>query len=253
MIQSRINYLLAACAHRVGRGGSAFPGKECLRAHLHELAKTDTSQLAQITIIRALPLIRNGNFRRATGYYWNARAVDAQFRCPIVTLDVKDHCFSYSSWVQAIMRWRTEFDYYILIEDDFYPSHPQFVERLIAEHTRKLPQGGFLCGFATNHAASANGIVDSITFVKSLDKLSDPVLESGKGQGDFARTFCDDRVTDYTDRYRCLSPSNEIVELVHVNRDNVLLYPVMTEDLIRPLEYLLTGERAFPTARSKPS
>lgn len=244
---ARVNYLLAACAHRVNRVDAPLPGKEILRAHLHELAKTNTQDLAQITILRALPLVRNANFLGESNYYWDVSGSRDAFRCPVEILDIQDHCFSYSSWVQAVVRWRAAFDYYILMEDDYYPSHPQFVERLIFEHTRKLPRGGFLCGFATDHAASSNGIVDSATVVQCIDALADPVSAAGGGQREFARVFCADRIADYTDRYRSLFKSNDVVELAHTNAGG-RCYPTPTEDLIRPIEYLLTGERPFPFA-----
>ncbi len=234
----RINYLLAASSHRIGKAGGGFPAKEGLRTHLRELAKTNTKDLAQVTILRALPLIRNGDYEADTAYYWD---IDTRsIKCPVVVLDVPDYCFSYSSWVQALTRWRTEFDYYILIEDDYYPAHPAFAEILAAEHRRKLPDGGLLAGFATDHAACVNGIVDSATFVRCLDRLGRAgTLAACRGQDTFGQVFCDDRLSDYTDRYRTLFASTGVVELTHDPER------AFTVDLIRPLEYLVTGEKLF--------
>lgn len=234
---SSVNYLLAACAHRAERAGSGLPGKEVLRAHVRELAKTHTEDLAQVTILRALPLVRNARFVQESNYYWDVTQELCLLRCPTTTVDVTDHCFSYSSWVQAIAKWRTTFDYYILIEDDYYPAHPRFVEILLGEHTRKLPSGGFLNGFTTDHAACAYGVVDSATFVRCLDQLTDPIAASEVGQRGFGRVFCDDRLADYSDRYRCLFSSSDVVELVHGDINGIPLY-ACTEDLIRPLECL---------------
>ena len=50
MITNRINYVIAAAAHRTGEK------KTFLKLHLQNLLKTCYQDLSQITIIRALPL-----------------------------------------------------------------------------------------------------------------------------------------------------------------------------------------------------
>lgn len=257
-MSTSVNYLLAASSHRIGKENVLFPSKEILRAHLTELAKTNTHALAQITILRAMPLERDANFAEDARDYWNVEELFQLMKCPVVVLDVKDVCYSYSSWVQAVMKWRTAFDYYVLMEDDYYPAHPRFVEILLAEHNKKLPSGGYLNGFTTNHAASSNGMVDSATMVASLDKLANPVEMSKVGQAGFGSVFCGDRLADYNDTYRCLFPMNtHIVELVHGDAENQPLYgrratdePVRL-DLIRPIEYLVIGEQEFRKSISR--
>lgn len=234
---TRINYLIAACSHRVGKTGYLFPGQEVLRVHLRELAKTDTQNLTQITVLRTLPLVRTGDVANSN-YYWDVDLT--QFKCHVEVMDVTDYYFSYSSWVQAIARWRSTFDYYVLTEDDYYAAHPRFAEVLVEEHRRLLPDGGYLNGFTTDHAAVSTGMVDSRTFLKNLDALADPIDACKESQRGFGQVFCGNQLADWTDRYRCLySIHRDVIEQVHD------LSRACEEDVFRPVEYLITGEKSF--------
>ena len=234
----RVNYLIACSSHRVNRiDSSGSLGKDALRNHLQELAKTNTSRLAQVTIIRALPLTRNDD----AAFYWDIEEASKGIVCPIKTLDVQDRYFSYSSWMHAVRKYRNEFDYYIMIEDDYYPSLPNFVDELIRIHTEKLPNGGYLNSFTTDIAAVSNGICDTKTILECVDSYRDPIEElAGGSQNLFGKVCFNNKLADYTDQYRTLFWGGP--GMVNETHDLSLN---LTTDIFRPIQYLRLGEVIF--------
>lgn len=235
----RINYLIAASAHRAGRYEGTYKGEYALRWHLRELTKTDTSLLSQVTLIRALPLVRKSI--SASKNYWNIGPYNGQLKCPFCILDVKDVWFSYSSWIQAAAKYGYSFDYYILIEDDYYPAIPDFAKVLVELHKEKLPNGGYLNAYtALRHAANSNGIIDSKTFITSMQKSKNPIKAiEGEAQVKFSRLF--DQLDDWTDKYRTLMYiGNGLQELTHSSELSC------KADIFRPIQYLDIGEKEFP-------
>ena len=101
-----------------------------------------------------------------------------------------------------------------------------------------MPQGGYLNSFTTDHAAVSNGIVDSHTFFEVISKGDWRKFLSNGAQVYFSLLF-EDKLADFTDKYRCLFKSNQILEETH---DRNLC---LTEDIFRPIQYLSTGEIEF--------
>lgn len=241
----KINYMIAACAMRSIKGPSmGIEGRDVLKLHLRELKKTDTSVLDQITIIRALPLYSGscGNCK----LYWD---VDISgFGCNVVFVDFPNYFFSYSLWLEAVQLYRNNFDYYILVEDDYYPALENFAEVLVDLHKKKLPSGGYLNSFTVasftpgNIPAVSNGIVDAVSFLGGISQARPTpmkALVNSGGQRGFGCTFFGSNVTDYTDTYRTLFKSNELVEETHDRSRN------FKQDIFNPIEYLVVGERDF--------
>lgn len=232
----RVNYLIAAAAHRV-----KYPyGKDILRLHLEELGKTNTEDLSQVTVLRTLPLERDQRYSAETKHYWDIDASIKNIKCPVVTLDVTDMYFSYSSWVQACQHYLEDFDYYVLIEDDYYPSKEDFVKILIDLHKKKLPNGGYLNSFtAYGHAAVSNGLVDSKTFCEGIRKYTIEEVLSQGAQMYFGKFF-DNKLADYVDQYRTLFSSSQTNETHDPSLD-------LKIDIFRPIEYLIFGEKVTHT------
>ena len=226
----KVNYVIAACSHK-----ASGDGVERLRLHLRELCKTDTQDLAQVTIVRALPLHRDG----LTEQYYNIDEYLQKLRCPYVILDLPDRGISYGSWTQVCMKYGTEFDYYIVMEDDYYPVLKNFVPILVDLHTRKLPHGGYLNSFTWKSiAAISNGIIDSKSFLEGIAKQSNPLdFLSATGQPLwvsqvlFSEGFFPNKLADYSDEYRVLFNTNCIE---HTHDDNLHF----TQDLLNPIEFL---------------
>lgn len=233
----KVNYVIGASAHRVNRDpAGGVVGKDHLRWHLEALSEINTEDLAQVTIVRATPLDRGPG----SDEYWDVTEAASKLKCPVVNLDVPDMWFCYSSWLHAGMEYRNEFDYYVLAEDDYYLALKDAVPVLIDIHTRKLPDGGHLCGYFRDHAAVGSGIVDGPTFIKAIDQYENPLQELNPGaQRYFSYAFFPDKTADYVDEYRCLFNSNQIIELY---RDPSL---GLTRDIFRPIQYLVTGEQDF--------
>jgi hypothetical protein len=225
-----VNYLLAASSHRANRWEGAYKGKLALKLHLEQLAKTDLLELSQITIIRALPLYREKE--AVYKEYWDIKQQIKELKCRVEFLDVPDSWFSYSSWIHAIKKFGNMFDYYVLIEDDFYPARLNFVSELIKKHKELLPLGGYLNSFtALDHAAVSNGFVNAQAFIKAVNKHEDPIEAiSPAAQVLFSDLF--DHFDDYTDEYRCLRYGDGIVELTHDKKLNI------TKDMFNPLQCL---------------
>lgn len=224
----KVNYLIACSSHRAPKtDASCIPGKDVLKRHMDQLRLVDTSKLSQITIIRALPLERHG--KEISAEYWDINTTGLS--CPVVFLDVQDAYFSYSSWVLAMRKHRREFDYYIMIEDDYYPAHKDFVDILIDIHAEKLPQGGYLNSYTTDLAAVSNGICDCHTAMQNIDR---PVSELAPGaQTLFGKLYFDNKMADYTDQYRTLFWGGPgLVNQSHTFGLN------LTEDLINPIQFL---------------
>jgi len=229
----RVNYLIAACSYRTCKDdGSGIQGKDVLRLHLEQLAKTNTKDIDQVTIIRALPLDRCPGSME----YWNLGNLPKKLGCPCMYLDVPDMYFSYSSWIQAIMSFKDTFDYSILIEDDYYPSNEDFVKILIRLHQEKLPKGGYLNGYTVGEpfriAAVSNGICDTETFLKGIKKHPTPECLSQGAQQYFGYEYFDNQLADWTDQYRTLFWNGHLVNETH---DPSL---ILTEDIINPIQYL---------------
>lgn len=234
---TKINYLLAAASHRAGKiddYGNGVAGKDVLKLHLDQLLKTDTSALEQLTLIRATPLARNGE--EVSKYYWDVQDRLDALQCPTVIVDVPDQWWSYSSWIRTAAMFRTAFDYYILIEDDYYPSRSDFAQCLVAEHKKKLPNGGYLNSFTTDHAAVSNGIVDAASFIAGIDQYENPCSALASGaQRNFGREYFK-TMADYTDSYHGLFWGGRILSMQHEG------LPPPTELIISPIQMVNGGK-----------
>lgn len=227
----KVNYMIAACSARSDKiDSTGESGVDTLKKHLRELAKTNLDALSQITIIRTLPLERNV----MSAPYWDIAAEIQNLKCSVVFFNTEDRYWSYSSWIRAIQHYRDQFDYYILMEDDYYPAIPNFVDELIRIHQEKLPDGGYLCSFATDIAAVSNGIVDTATALANLDSRANPVEDLAPGaQTLFSEIVASGQLADYTDQYRTLfwGGAGQVKQSHNP-----------TTDLIRPIQYLKLGE-----------
>lgn len=98
---------------------------------------------------------------------------------PVDVLRTDNVGLSYGQWYKAYEKYTEQFDYYILIEDDYLPVIDHFDSELI-EMQRKL-SSGYLCGlifdqsgrygaYYNKHAAMSNGIITSDCFKAIYEK-----------------------------------------------------------------------------------
>jgi hypothetical protein len=239
----KVNYLIAAADHRIGRPQSDFrvDGADILKLHLRELRKTDLSKLSQVTILR---ITQSGEKESCISSYWDVEEQIKDFGCPVVMLDIKHECLSYGAWVRAVQKYQEEFDYYIIIEDDYYPVLHNFVEVLTSLHNRLLPNGGYLNSLtACKWAAISNGIIDSATFLRAIKKVKDPIeFISKEPQVRFSYLFAP-LLDDYLDFYRSLFMRYEGTILWEEYRDGSAQNK---QDIFNPIEYLVQSKMNFP-------
>ena len=240
----KVNYLIAAAAHREYRPQSEFrvKGADILRLHLEQLALTDTSKLAQITLIRIWPDINNIQLSN----YWSIDEQVEKLKCPFVILDVPNECISYGAYIRAVQKYQNNFDYYVIMEDDYYPVLPDFVDILLNLHNKFFLKGGYLNSLtAREWAAISNGIIDSQTFLNAINKVKDPISFVAKApQINFSYLFAPN-LADYLDYYRSLFMRFEGQILWEEYRELL----GHTQDLINPIEYLIQKDLDFPKNR----
>ena len=242
----KVNYVIASAAHRSGWVADEYgiKGTEILRRHIEELGKTNTSDLSQVTIFR------NGFKETGESSYWQIDDALKTLQCPVVLLDTIESYLSYGMWISAVEKYKENFDYYIVIEDDYYPRLNNFVPTLIELHQNLLPNGGYLNSLTASldpgigFGAVSNGIIDSKSFMKAIRKCRNPrkFLSAGVHQVYFGYLFAPN-VTDYTNYYRTLF-RRERGQLLHeeVHDPNLNI----KEDIFVPIEYLVQGEKDFP-------
>jgi hypothetical protein len=149
-------------------------------------------------------------------------------------------------WINVYERYRSDFDYYICIEDDYFPVLSNFSTVLVHLHNHLLPNGGYLNSLTTKeHAAVSNGIIDSKTFGWALDRVTNPrqfMIQHGIPQIAFSYLFAP-KLADYLDSYRTLFLRFEGQQLNEEVHDQ---YKNLKQDLFAPIEYLVQGEQAYP-------
>lgn len=143
---------------------------------------------------------------------------------PVVVHPMSNHGRSYGQWSRIYEKYRTDFDYYIFIEDDYIPVLDNFDSVLVEmfDKFHKEQNCGFLCGLVLEpparsghvcteiHAGVSNGIASSAVLEKVYEKFGClPHDKAGyfRGQIDFSQGFIQTGFTlcDYiSDEYRCL-------------------------------------------------
>lgn len=155
---------------------------------------------------------------------------------PIVVHNMPNIGRSYGQWARIYDQYRTDFDYYIFVEDDYQPVLDNFDLTLIEMYEKK--NCGFLCGLvldktgrygirAERHAGVTNGIASS----KALEKVRETFCclphdmgEYNNGQVLFSKGFLDSGLTieEYIDtgEYRCLYyQHNESIRIYGPNKN----------------------------------
>ena len=153
------------------------PREDYLRIHLSKLEKTDLSLVERIVISKP-----------QTDYlipsYYEIDEAKKNFKSKLVEFPLENAYLSYGQYISVVRNF-PETDYYIVIEDDYFPTIPNFVSELIRIHKKKLSKGGYLCSFKSTysgcfppHAANSNGIIDGSSFRNALLENPNPLIYS---------------------------------------------------------------------------
>ena len=184
----RINYIIATWnGKRVTDTGRSY--EHVLRNHLKQLASVKHS-LDQVTIMKPESGIINS-------YY------DVELPPNAVVIECENKHLSYGQYLKALELLHKDFDYHILIEDDYVPAVDDFDRKLVELYE----EGTYLCSMIGGnrdrfHCAISNGIISSNTYAKIdhsliskfkvLDEqraFSRMLIESGINCVDYRRSY----------------------------------------------------------------
>lgn len=193
----KINYVIATYAGKNGvdcrnilRDMDPIP-EDYLKVHLEKLGEI-THNLAQVTVMKA--------DSRGTDSYTNYYNIDDEIikkvGCPVVFHDVPNEGISYGQYVRAFNKYKNKFNYYIFVEDDYYPYISRFGNVLTEIYKQKFDNKidenkGLLCAWASDnekkvmHPAHALMIINTESMIKMINynnyKVLQQLRECGKG------------------------------------------------------------------------
>lgn len=218
--------------------------------------------IRQVTIV--CPPVKPGHVAKT--HYYNKDKWTSLFEAdhPYIKLVYMDYVgenvhASYDQWLQAIINY-PEFDYYLLIEDDYciHPSLLDFDVQLIKTYNDQHNGFGYLCTYADAvmghpyHAAISNGIVSRKTIefitergVDLLDQYYQCANECGSEQVGFSNMFLKFDVPVYSLHtiYTAMFWSSY--------RNRIELYSdILDKYFFLPIQYLTTYFTAFATVQS---
>lgn len=165
-----------------------------IQMHMEVLARTKHN-LSQVTIAQPTDELPEDLKKYLDGLEESSH----QEGTPIKIVYRENRGLSYGGWADGVSRF-PDFDYHILIEDDYVPAKDNFDKDLVEiyEHGRRNLNSGFLCGLCRfrrkDHAAISNGIIAS-SVLPRLD------LSMWDDQIRFSRSFqkVGLRITDWRD------------------------------------------------------
>ena len=200
-----------------------------LEKHIERLKKV-THNLTQISIGNPDNPSKREEFEE---YIKSLSAING---VPVVVHDMPNIGRSYGQWSAIYEKYRTQFDYYIFVEDDYQPMLDNFDSVLIEMYEKK--NCGYLCGlvldetgrYAENlhkrHAGVSNGIASSAALEKVRDIfgfLPHDLGEYSNGQVLFSRGFLEAGLTieEYIDtgEYRTLFFNHRNIAIYGPNKD----------------------------------
>lgn len=184
---AKVNYVIATWSGKNTKRSATREkwesptSEDTLKVHLKCLLKFK-NHLSQITIMKP--------YCDPEMQYKKYYALDdliAQFNIPILFEDCENFGYSNGQWMKCYETHTNQFDYYILVEDDYCPFTDNFDAYLIDYYNKKFPNGiGKLCGFVEGYPRHRDHIFpehyESIVIVsqKTFQKVYDNPLWKGK-------------------------------------------------------------------------
>lgn len=230
----KINYIIASWSGARVKPANNSYYENVLKNHLKFLSEMSHS-LSQITVMKPLNNVKND-------YY----DIDVDENVKII--ECKNEYQSYGQWLNAIKIFIDDFDYFILIEDDYVPATDNFDEKLIKIYN----EGTYLCsmvppGVRYKHCAISNGIISrttihnlisTIDYKKWFDTFAEknPILVMGgtNYQWPFSRYLADNGIEllDYRQHYRSDYFANDIItdfSLLDVMNEEKIFTPIQNK------------------------
>jgi hypothetical protein len=206
----RINYVIATWSgkRRIEDTRSNCLGVYYLKSHLTSLFSL-RNHLDQITIMVPDNPEEPQDFTNHLG--WFPKSIKST---NVVIQRRPNRGFSYGSLLDCYATYRDQFDYYFLMEDDYFYCLHDF-DQIAVDMFESYPNCGFLCGQAISymglryHAAIAYGLVSSKALAVVEPGLqrylsADNYTEAESLQYSFGISFIDNGfgVYDFTPKYR---------------------------------------------------
>ena len=159
------------------------PRADYLKIHLSKLLETDLQQISKVLLVKA-------NCKTIIPGFYELDDSKKILGSKFVELEVQNQGLSYGQWIAGINRY-PDFDFYILVEDDYYPSIPDFVNKLLDLYQQKVNSCGYLASYCSDvvswypyHAAVSNGILDRA----AAKKLREPNILS-LSRDEYSKTY----------------------------------------------------------------
>jgi hypothetical protein len=199
----KVNYV-CPCWSGFRRGADALYEKDrsiYMRVQLAQLLRLRHS-LSQITICIPFNPEEPAEFRDFLGMW--PKSIN---KTPVVFVETENTLASYGPYNHVYQKYRNEFDYYLLIEDDYVFVQHDF-DRILLELINADPECGFLCsrvGICEDGspiASVSNGIVRTTAFDKINERYGYIPYD---GQVAFSDAFRDTgiKMSDFGGNYRC--------------------------------------------------
>lgn len=214
----KVNYIIAAWdGDRVSANSYSY--ENVLRKHLAALDKFKHS-FEQITIMRPESPPRNT-------YY------DIPLRDNIQVITHKNENLSYGQWLRALELFHKDFDYHILIEDDYVPATDDFDRKLLDMYQ----EGTYLCSMVGGkpfHCMISNGIISSQAYRSMCHANYERYFEQYDPQRAFSRLLIEHGVEclDYRHRYKVeFYTQDKIINYSILNEGEHIFRPIQRVDL----------------------
>lgn len=147
----KINYVIAGWSGARACGQDPNLGKRYIVRHIEQLNRLKHN-LAQVTICNP----HNPHNEQYDKYVNALKELELENKgCKIEILDRPNSMVAYGSWSDAYAKYRQEFDYYILMEDDYLPVKDNFDTILVDLLNEK--KAGYLGAFLSTTSCVPDG------------------------------------------------------------------------------------------------
>lgn len=141
----RINYVIATYSGPSDKKVQT-PKKEALKIHLKNIANTKCMHISQVTIMKALDenCDPNSDYYDVDDYI---KQIEDMHKIPVKIVDCENYCYSFGQWLLCYEQTKSEFDYYIFQEDDYFPSMDNYDNIYLTAYKEAFPNNvGVMCG-----------------------------------------------------------------------------------------------------------
>ena len=231
-----INYIIATYAGNDKRQNDLQ--KQCLQVQFENIYNKKSSLVKQITVVcpKALNPVPNYYQKEKWLKKFQDKGID------IVFMDYKgqNKHHSYDQYIQAYIAY-PDFDYYIIMEDDYFMELKDYDTVLVDLHRKKFPNGiGYLCsmkmpkkGGGKDIASISNGIISNKLFeIRNKNMLKSFYnTKTYKDNNQIRFSYFLGYINDYVKEYKVIYWHYRSQSLVYYNNDKV--------SIISPIEVLI--------------